>query len=210
MRRISFSEFIPEIKLAIGEVQDDIVANYVRQAIIDLCERSQILRRTVTLDVQCGVEDYPIEVDEDERIVSIQRICVGNQECMRPTVLRVTEPCDTGCTLHSHTIWFVPPDTLNIRPAPIQDRHNAIKVVVAVAPTRDACTADSVFYERYHETVINGALARLYLAKTTPWFEPNLAQYHKALYDQGVAAAGMDRLTGNKRGRIQMTPRRII
>lgn len=210
MQRTDFSDFAHEIKLAIGDVQDDLVANYVRQAIIDLCERSQVLVRAVDIDVQCGIEDYPIEVDEDERVVSIQRICVGTQECTSSVVLRSSEPCNTGCTIHSHAIWFVPPDTLHIRPIPKQDKESAIRVFVAVAPTRDACTVDRIFYERYHEAVINGALARLYLAKTTPWHDRQLAEYHRRLFDNGVASAGMDRLTGNMRGRIKMTPRRII
>lgn len=210
MQRIDFSAFNHEIKLAIGEAQEDLIANYVRQAIIDLCERSQVLVRAVSLDVQCGVEDYPIEVDEDERVVSIQRICVGNQTCDSATVLRSTEPCETGCTFHSHAIWFVPPDTLHVLPVPKEDKEAAIKVFVAVAPKRDACSVDSVFYERYHEAVINGALARLYLARATPWHDKQLAEYHRRLFDNGVAAAGMDRLTGHVRGRIKMVPRRII
>ncbi|ETD67551.1 hypothetical protein V757_11215 [Pelistega indica] len=210
MTTVSFDEFKHEIRLAIGEAPDDLIANYVRLAIIELCERSQVLARTIEIDLQCGVEEYYIETEEDERIVSIQRICVDGNCCSDNAILRASEPCDTGCTVHSRAIWFVPPDTLNIRPVPTSNKEGAVKVFVAVAPTREACSVDQLIYERYFDTVINGALARLYLAKTTPWHDRGLAEYHRQLFDKGVAVAGMDRQTGHMRGRIKMTPRRII
>lgn len=209
MATVTLDLFVHEIALALGDMPDGIAENFVRQAAIDFCERSQIIRRVVDIDLICGVSDYPILLP-DERIVSIQRVCVGDRCCAERAVLSASAPCETGCTFHGHSIWFVPPDSLNIRPTPSVDRAKAIRVHVAVAPLRDACELDSVLYERYHETILDGALARLYLAKTTPWHDKELANLHKTQFDQGIAAAGLDRLTGDTRGPFKMAFRRII
>ncbi|WP_147628828.1 hypothetical protein [Pelistega indica] len=207
---VSYSEFVPELKLALGDIPDDIAENYIREAVIAFCERSQVLVRKVEIDVQAGVGDYPIIPEGCEQIISLQRVCVGSHCITDRKILLSFEPCETGCTVHGHSVWFVPPNTLNLRPIPTQDKAKAIIAFVAVSPSRDSCECDRIIYDRYHETVINGALARLYLAKTTPWHDRQLAEYHRTLFGAGVSAAGMDRLTGGVRGPFAMRARRII
>lgn len=204
---IPYSDFIPEIKLALGEIPDDVAESYVRQSAIDFCVRSQVLVRKVEIDMQAGVTTYPVKTLGCEQIVSIQRICAGAQ-CQSLQLL-THEPCDTGLQAHGG-VWFVPPNELRVTTAPTTDRKGGIVVFVAVAPERDSCECDPILYERYHEAIINGALARLYLAKATPWHDKTLAEYHRQLAAQQITAAGIDRLTGGIRGPIPFKPRRII
>lgn len=210
MRLIPYADFVPEIALALGDIPDDVAENYVREAAIELCVRSQILVRTVVIDYQAGVTDYPLETDNCEQIISLQcvyqdgRICGGVREWTTHT------PGTKGVRDHGHYIWYVPPDMLRITPAPSVDRPEAVEVHVAVAPTRDSCEVDALLYERYHEGVLNGALARLYAAKMTPWHDKQLAEYHRQLFDKDVSEAGIDRLTGGTRGAFPMRRRRLL
>lgn len=211
MQMVSYADFVPEISLAVGDIPPPVAENYVRQACIAFCEQSQVLVRRVTIDTQACVTDYPIQLPTCERIVSIQRVCSGGR-CGTVSGTALThDPCELhGCTVHGSSVWLVPPDTLSLRPAPSTDQEAALWVEVAVAPLRDSCDADALLYERYHETIIDGTLARLYAAKTTPWHDRALAEYHRTLFNNGVAAAGLDRLTGGARGPFRFKPRRIV
>ena len=47
--KVDIDEFLPELRLEIPELPDDVLMSYVRRAAIDFCERSRVLQRVVTI-----------------------------------------------------------------------------------------------------------------------------------------------------------------
>jgi hypothetical protein len=205
---VPFSAFSPEVILATGNCPAEIAENYLRHAAIDLAERSQIITRIMRVDFQACVSDYLITPPACERIVAIQRVCF---DCScNDNVVTPHEPCRLPCACGNSAVWFEPPDIINVTPAPASDYDGGLWVKVSVAPLRDACEVDRLFYERYHEAVVHGALARLFAIKKAEWYDPQLATLHTGQFDDKVTGAGMDRLTGNTRGPFRMKHRRVV
>jgi len=206
---VPLSNFTPEVIVATGDIPSDMAESYIRQAVIDFAHRSQVVRRKLWVDLQACVGDYLIEPPKCEQIVSIQRIC-GGDGCLSFTPI-ADEPCCAYLPCcGGGVVWFVPPYTINIDPTPVNDVCRALFVDASVAPSRDACEVDRIYYDRFHEAIINGALYRLFLIKGTAWYDPNVALAYKGLYDTSVAAGGVERLMGFQRGRIKLHGARIV
>lgn len=190
---VPFSYFIDELMLLDG-IEQTMAEDYIRKALIDFCTKTQILRRTTEIELIACADEYLLDLDECERVVSIQSIC--GYEVLK------NEPC-TQLNCNGRYVWFVPPNNLKINPTPVQS-GDKVRVVVAVAPKQDCCEVDRLIYENYRDIIIDKALAMLYLIKQARWYDLNLSQYHERLYRAGIVQAATDRLVGVTRGKIKM------
>jgi hypothetical protein len=207
---VSYASFVPEVILATADCPEEVAQNYIREAVIDFAERSQVLTRQVSVDVQAGVSDYLLTLPLPERVISVQSMNgePWSERAVYTTTMGYRLPvqhCGEG-----NFVQFLPPNVVRLLPTPQHDRPDALHLSLAVAPMRDSCEVDRSFYERYHEAIISGALARLYRAKGTTWFDAGMAKLHQLDFDNRVTAAGLDRLTGSMRGRFRMRPRRVV
>lgn len=191
---VPLSYFIDELMLLDG-LEKPMAESYARTAIIDICTRTQILRRSFEVETIACANEYFIDIPPDERVVSIQEVCGY-------TVLK-KEPCNfQNC--HRNYVWFVPPDNIKVSPTPVNS-GDRFRVVVSVTPKQDACGVDELIYENYRQVVIDKALSLLYLVKQARWYDANLARYHYQQYWNGMTQIAADRLLGTKRGRIRLT-----
>lgn len=201
---IPLSDFLPEVAVMVDGAPSDMVESYIRQSAIDLAVRSQVLIRDVQIDVQAGVDEYPVRVGDQERVESLQYMGRKPGACDCP----YRSPCGVPL-MCGGTAQFKAPDRVFISPKPKQDRKQALWVRVAVAPTRDACEVDRMLYEKYHEAVVNGALARMLVIKGMPWYDAALSTFYRDSAARDITAAGVDRLTGGRRGPFKMRGRRF-
>lgn len=202
---VPLHEFAPEIMISTEGAPQDMVENYILHAAIDFAMRSQVLIRDVALDLQGGVEEYPVRVDERERVVSLQYMGRKRGACDCPYRAICGVPLKCGAVAQ-----FVSPDRVVVTPAPKSDQEQGLWVRVAVTPARDACEVDRRLYDDYHEGIVSGALARLLLLKGMPWYDAALSTFHRKLADNATTAAGIDRLTAGRRGPFRMNVRRIV
>lgn len=190
---VPLSYFIDEIMLLDG-IEQYMAEDFVRKALVDFCTKTQVLRRTTEIELIACADEYLIDVDDHERVISIQEIC--GYEVLKK------EPCRLPAC-NGHYVWFVPPNNLKISPTPIES-GGKVRVVVSVAPKQDCCEVDEFIYQNYREVIIDKALSMLYMIKQARWFDLSLAQHHLKQYSLGVTQAGADRLLGVKRGRIRL------
>lgn len=202
---IALSEFVPEVAVVAAGAPADMLESYIRQSAIDFTTRAQVLMRDSVIDLQAGVDEYPIRVSPDEQIVSMQYMGPERSACDCPPYSACGVPARCG-----GVATFKAPDRVILSQRPISDAPSALWVRVSVAPSRDACSIDRVLYDRYHEGVVNGALARVLLLKGMPWFDAALATFHRRLAGDAISAAGLDRLTRGERGPFKMKPRRVV
>lgn len=190
---VPLSYFIDEIMLLDG-IEQPMAEDYVRKAVIDFCVKSQILKRTTEVELIACADEYLLDIDDCERVVSIREVC--GYEILKE------EPC-TKPNCYGRNGWFVPPNNLKISPTPVESGER-VRVVVAVAPKQDCCEVDSLIYERYREVIVDKALAMLYQIKQARWFDIQLSMLHAKQYQQGLYQASADRILGTKRGKIRM------
>lgn len=190
---VPLSYFIDELMLLDG-LEQPMAEDFVRKAVIDFCTKTQILRRTTEIELIACADEYFVDIDDCERVVSIQEVCgyevLGKEPCSQPNCYR-------------NVVWFVSPNNLKISPTPVES-GDKVRVVVAVAPKQDCCDVDVMIYENYREAIIDKALSMLYRIKQARWFDLNLAQMHEKDYHRAIVQAGADRLLGVRRGKIKL------
>lgn len=201
---VSLDLFLPELQLAFDSLPDEIIANYVREIAIRFCDRTQIVQQDLVVDFQCGVPDLILEPMCGMQIVSIIRYdtaaACGDYYSFGNG--RDRSSCDAGLPR------FVPPAILRLPVSPSQDRSGALQIRVGVAPDREACEIPRTLYQRYHETIIAGVKSELYTIK--PYVDAALATRFERIFNNGVTAANIDRLTNFHRGPVQMRSRKRI
>jgi hypothetical protein len=95
--------------------------------------------------------------------------------------------------------WIYCPTETTVRlvPAPFEDRNNAASLRAVLAPSSDACDIPNAEFARHRDTLVSGALARLYAIPKKPWSSAPLTDYHERLYRQGLRRAGIRSRKGN-------------
>lgn len=59
-------------------------------------------------------------------------------------------------------------------------------------PTQNACEVDKLLFDRYHDVVVNGALANLLLLRQYGFADPQMAAFYAQQFHKGIAQAKID------------------
>lgn len=201
---VSMEEFLPELQLAFDSMPDEVLASYVREKAIEFCDRTSIIQQELSIDFQCGVKDLLLEPLCGMQVVAIQNYatCSEPNHFLKPTMLRFLNVCGAS------SARFVPPRILRLSTAPSQDRQDAMRVRVSVAPDRDACEVPAELYQRYHKAIIAGVKSEMYTLDK--WKDPALAVRFDKVFEASCTAANIDRLLNYHRGPVNMRTRARI
>ena len=66
-----WARWLPEVIVGIEEPDEEIAANYVRQAAIRFCKEGRVLQREIVVELQPGVTTYPVFPYDGERIIGV-------------------------------------------------------------------------------------------------------------------------------------------
>jgi hypothetical protein len=233
--QVELEAFLPELMLSAPGLPQEIAASYIRQAAIDMAESANLLRRTVRVIAQAGVQSYLLEPPDCVRTIGISRVVgMGNQGGFRvvPDDIPIpTNGCMTlglgccgafpdggggygiggaACGWLSATAQFQQPNELILTPIPQCEGDLGIRVDLIVAPKRDACTLDTLLFERYAPALVAGALMYLYRLPKQDWTDYNLSQKMETEFKKWTTKASGDRLLGAMRGPFRLVTPRIV
>jgi hypothetical protein len=228
--KVALAEFLPELRMIANGVPSDIAEAYVRNAAIEFCERSAVVKREVFVDLQCDVQEYLLEPPDSDsmRTVSIDFICDarGQRHYLRPN-----QPCQLNCPclcagaweggplqqtgtaplqIAWLSLWFQQPNSLFVRSPVRADTQGALRVSLNVAPKRDACDLDRVLFDRYLMTLVAGAAGYLLMQPKQDWSNPQLAAKYERDFKIGQARGATDALIGESRGPFRATAQRVV
>lgn len=205
--RIELSAFLPEVMAFTHETEthaglpDAAAETYVRNAAIDLARRSQAYRRTLWIDAQKDVVDYPIDDGCDVFLSAIYVELDGQRAYPAPG-----RPCSCAGRL-----FQIDDGMIHISWAPDEDQDDAIMVRAAFTPGRDACDLDrDFFYDRYKQVVVDGALAQILLMPGQPWTSPSIARAKQQDFERGCGEARRNVIMGDTAGPIFATARPFV
>lgn len=199
-----WSDLIDFVAPYVDDVPDAMTEQALKWATIRLCERSGILKREIFIDAQKCVGDYPLDLDDCYRPHSIYTLCVNGHDYS-------PQSSDLCCNNSCSKVYFMhDPTWLNIRPLPIRDEQDGIRIVLSVKPSVDSCDVDDLLYEEFSEALTAGTLARLYKMMRRPWSNLNLAKEYEREFSGWMAKAQIRAYKGFTRGPIRLKARPFV
>lgn len=148
-----WERFIPETIVGIEDPDEDIAANYIRQAAIDFARRGRVLQREILIQLQPEQCTYPLEPYEDEDIIGVIGVALDDEP-----------PCGCGQD-HCTATW---PSGLEFRAdiarkqVTLHDGPNScracddrqtLRILVWSAPNESACAYDVFLYDHFREAI---------------------------------------------------------
>jgi hypothetical protein len=145
-----WERWLPEVIIGIEDPDEEIAANYVRQAAIEFCKGARVLQREVVIQLEPGATRYPVFPYAGEQIIGV--IGIRNDDDSACSCLggNITN----GLWHGSH--WQL--DTA--RNEFIYDSRKStglLRLLVWAAPTEAACVQDVFLYDRFRQDITLGA-----------------------------------------------------
>lgn len=157
-----WERFLPEIMVGIEEPDEDIAANYAREAAIDFAKRARVLQREILIPIQPEECTYPLEPYDDEHIIGVIGVSMDNKPACY---------CSDGCKVRlPNGIQF----TADIARGEVRlesdvrgrccDKPQLLRILVWAAPTEDSCAYDAFLYNNFRREITNLARRNYILA----------------------------------------------
>jgi hypothetical protein len=178
---VPIDEFLPYVLPSIYGLPVEIAAHQLRMAAISFARSTQALTRTVFIDGQCGLCVVNLEVPDCYSILSVESVSVGG--CKLTVHRGGPEKIPSRGFFYEHPGWLYLGSALPECP-------RALEATVVVVPGQDSCQLDRALYDTYSDAIADGALERLYLMKSAPWFDVQLANIHGRKFKAAVSDAG--------------------
>lgn len=172
---VALDEFLPYIMSQVMGLPAEIAAHNARLAAIELAKHTGLIKRTLFMPAQEGVEFYELEPPCDEVILSVSKVTV-NGCCYTPhRELCACLPCKT--------YFYEKPNGLYVDP-PGDDRPRGIEVRAIMVPDQDACAVDRCLYDAHAEVIADGAMARILAMPSAPWVDFGAARVFGRRFQQ--------------------------
>lgn len=174
-------DFLPPLRTAtrgnedIADLDDGVLLDFLRDAMIEFCEDTKVIRHHMEIKIECGVCEYPLMIDTCEDILGVGEVYYG-QECHHD--------CAGDRSWNWGDVTFrldEDSDVLRINRAPGDD-GKTLHMDVFTAPTREASRVDALLYQRYRNPITYLAMERIHLMVSVPWQSISRAQYYRQLY----------------------------
>lgn len=190
MATIAFTDLLPEVLAAAPACPVPTIVRTFRNAAKELCEDSECYRMTIdNTVVVANQSDVEISVP---RGTTLHRAIVLNLngEELKPysVVLLGKDDMRWRQTPGTPLYWMRSQVSTNaIRLVPTPDKTystNGLLGEVSLKPARDATGMSDLFMDRYQTALVDGAISMLLSIPSAPWYAPDIASYHKQLFEQ--------------------------
>lgn len=182
----TWSAFAPWVKPLVPGCPDPMVERALCDAAIEFCELTQAFVERATLNVRSGRATY--EVASDEGIPGmVQGVTVDGN--VLPPIFMDALTNVYGEEWKNHTgapRFYLGDNEDTLRLYPIPDADLTGTMTLSTRPGRADTTCDDRLFERYGETIADGALARLLNQTSTPWADPVMGAARRVKFQQGI------------------------
>jgi len=195
MANIPLSELAPEVLATAPTCPTPTVVRALRTAARNLCEEAVCYRYDIgNVVVPANVNQISLDVPANTVMQRAVSLTLDSQPLLfsSPTLLDDMSP-NWRTDLGRPRYFYRASDDMNdiiIVPRPaVTYATVGIRGIVAVKPSRTATEIDEVFLDQFQDIIVDGALAALLVVRSAPWYDPNLAVFHKNTYDNSVLDA---------------------
>lgn len=190
MATVEFSELLSEILAAAPACPLPTIVRTMRNAARELCEDSDCYRYTLENTVVVRNQtDVALSLPTGTTLHRpIVLVLDGKPLSPYSTTLLHRDAADWRDEPGEPRYWMRSTAGVNfiaLAPVPVETySKNGLKGEVALKPARDATGMDEVFMDRFQNPLIDGALATILSIPSAPWYAPDVASYHKQLFDR--------------------------
>jgi hypothetical protein len=142
-----WARWLPEVIIGIEDPDEEIAANYVRQAAIEFCKGGRVLQREVVVQLQPGIDTYPVFPYDGEQIIGAISARIDNG---------AAQSCSDCSGRIEDVDWMLDVARNEITVGGCT-RCGLLRVLVYSAPTEDACVHDRFLYDRFRADITMGA-----------------------------------------------------
>jgi hypothetical protein len=202
---VDIEQFLPDVLVKAPTVPEEIAANEIRAAAIEMAGRVPMLEREICQDIQAGVQDYFLDAPDGYAIRGVSAVTVQGL----PVPLSTYSPFKTS-RIWTGAFYHIPENRILLAPAPQQDGRGCLCVTVTLLPGQTSCALPIEFYEQHLDALASGALARLLLMKDASWADKASAGIYRAMFVAGIARASNTALRGGVTGPLVIRPKRFL
>jgi hypothetical protein len=211
---VRYEKFLPEVIPYVHDCPEFVAVNAIRNACIEFCDKSLYLQ--YTHDPISVIQDVPVYTLDLPTYTMSARVMDGWFDNLPLTAksedqLKRIFPMDWR-EMQGRPQWITQlcPEEIIIAPKPFYSAANSLKLIVAIKPTRDSTTVDSVIYDRWAEHIGFGAKARLYDTPNHSYSDPGQAVKFRSWFENAIGEAKTERNRGLTRSTQVVRPPRLI
>jgi hypothetical protein len=145
-----WERWLPEVIVGIDDPDEEIAANYVRQAAIEFCKGARVLQREIVIELQADTTTYPVFPYPEEQIVGVIGVRMTDDDCGVCSGRDLLSGAWRGSQWRLDTAR----NAFSIDNAP---SNGVLRLLVWSAPTEGACVHDSFLYDRFRADITMGA-----------------------------------------------------
>lgn len=193
MGTATFDSFLTEVRPKVPGCDLTTMYNALRLALQDFCERSTIWRQDLAaIDIAANTGSYFLTDPSNALIVQSIYVSYNGNRIYPTSTERLDQLLpDWRQGVAGDPQWYVSPapNQVLFDRVPESAITGGLWANVALKPSSAATVVDDTLYRSWREPVASGALARLLAIPDKPWANGNLARYHAAKFEAGVANA---------------------
>lgn len=196
MAIVAFSELSPEVLAAAPACPTPTVVRALRSAARELCEKASCYQYDMgVVVVPAGIATVALDVPNQTVLHKPIALTLDGHKLWptSPTLLdQDYRDWRTSTGIPSHFMRSTEDQSdLMLYPIPqgTYTTTTGLRGRIAVKPTRNATGVEEIFFERYQDAVIDGALGRLLTIRSAPWYQPDLAAYHESEFIRAIEVA---------------------
>ena len=189
------------------------VTQMARFAAVEFCERTRCWRHLVSFDAPEAVNPHVIPVEA--AIWEIERASADGQPL---TAVQHTDVAKDSITVgNPRYISQINPWAIVVHPFPetgpvridmsvfLKPRSDIVTGLDADKPLLDSlCVVPEWMMQQHGEKLADGALSRVLMMEGQPWYNPQRAAYHRALFDKALNRNHAANMRGQQRAPIRM------
>lgn len=183
-------------------------ANFVRQAIIDsareFCRDSRYWREDLTAeDTVVDQSIYPLTLPTDSEVVDFNDVYFSTKRRLKPKTMRQLDNINEQWrTQTGEPYYYLREGNASVKLVYIPQavETGAIQVNAILQPSLTATTIDDKVLADYSETILYGALYRIFRVPNKVWSDLKTANYYETLFREKVAEAMSKATDGRVKG----------
>ena len=203
--KVPVSDLIDDLAYEFTDAPWELLEQCVKRVITRICERTNVLRRTVYLTTECNVHNYLLEPPDCMEVIAIMSICYCRSKFLHGPLYRLTSPTCTCCCFdnnvsvdHGEIVFSAPKSGTTFR------------LELSVKPTKEACEVDSILLLDHRELIIDGVRSMLCTMVDKPWSSVQRAAASEQAFLRGCAEASVDTMLGGQRGVMRVHRGRVF
>lgn len=211
MSAYTYKNFLPSVLPYVRDCPELVLLQAIRRAFHEFCTESLVWRSEMDpVDVEAELATYPLDAPVGCEPVMVMSAWFDGRPLVPCTQDELARRYggDWRSRQGAPAAWVHLTDTSEIRlvPAPDTSVVGGLKVILAVAPTLTAQSAESFLVNRYEAALIDGVRGRLLAIPNQPFSDPAMAGQCMVRFRSGIAQAAQDGINSFTRsfGRIRL------